>query len=543
MKRIEGETSGMVTEGQPTQRNSQKFLIYIGLPAIASALVLAIVGLFSGALYRTLEVNAYLVWHNLVEFTSATVSVSIFFIGWYSHRETKNQRDLFLGVAFLVVGAVDVMHLLSFPGMPAFVSENSTNKAIDYWITARLVQAAALAGYGFIPTMPSSRRFVRPVSLSAALAFIAVLFYVVTYLPHLIPPMFVAGKGLTSTKIALEYLVIFITAFAIVKITYGIRAGGSYQMMLLTGLTFFIFSELSFTLYASAYDTYNLLGHIFKIGSVTSIFLAIFVSGISQPFYERKKAEDEIRRLNVELEQRVVERTAQLEAANKELEAFSYSVSHDLRAPLRSIDGFSQVLLEDYGGKVDEQGRGYLQRVRNATQQMAQLIDDLLKLSRVTRSEMKFEAVDLSALTRRISERLQSGQPERLVEFTVAPGIVVNGDVALLQIVLENLIGNAWKFTAKHPSARIEFGVAQQDGRQAYFVRDDGAGFDMTYADKLFVPFQRLHATAEFPGTGIGLATVQRIIHRHGGRLWAEGEVEKGATFYFTIETQKELTI
>lgn len=230
----------------------------------------------------------------------------------------------------------------------------------------------------------------------------------------------------------------------------------------------------------------------------------------------------------------------ELELANKELEAFSYSVSHDLRAPLRSIDGFSQALLEDYEDKLDEEGRDYLRRVRAASQRMAQLIDDLLNLSRVSRAELRFEEVNLSALAEGIVAELRNAEPERQVEFVVAQDVTAYGDPHLLEVVLENLLRNAWKFTSKHASARIEFGVTEGDGDSAYFVRDNGAGFDMSYAGKLFTPFQRLHAEAEFPGTGIGLATAQRVVHRHGGRVWAEGEVEKGATFYFTLQSQRE---
>ena len=229
----------------------------------------------------------------------------------------------------------------------------------------------------------------------------------------------------------------------------------------------------------------------------------------------------------------------ELEATNRELEAFSYSVSHDLRAPLRSIDGFSQILLEDYSGELDEDGKDYLSRVRTASQRMGRLIDDLLGLSRVTRGSMNRERVNLSALAEEVAEGLREARPERKVEFSAQKGLEVWGDRRLLRVALGNLIGNAWKFTAKEPEARVEFGVDEElsaRGRvPVYYVRDNGAGFEMAYADKLFGAFQRLHGADEFEGTGIGLATVQRIVHRHGGRIWAESELGRGATFYFTL--------
>jgi signal transduction histidine kinase len=251
---------------------------------------------------------------------------------------------------------------------------------------------------------------------------------------------------------------------------------------------------------------------------------------------QQARLHEQVQRHAAALEARVAERTAELAAANQELEAFSYSVSHDLRAPLRSLDGFSQILLEDYADVLDAEGLGSLQRIRGAAQRMAGLIDALLSLSRLTRTDLQWDTVELSAMARAIAADLQRQEPTRQAVFTIADGLTATGDARLLRIVLENLLGNAWKFTARQPVARIAFGaLAPPDGPPVFVVRDNGVGFDMAYAGKLFGAFQRLHHRREFPGTGIGLATVQRIVHRHGGRIWAEGAVGQGAAFYFTL--------
>jgi PAS domain S-box-containing protein len=261
----------------------------------------------------------------------------------------------------------------------------------------------------------------------------------------------------------------------------------------------------------------------------------IGILGTYHDITDRKRAEEELANYQEHLEELVAMRTAELEAVNKELESFSYSVSHDLRSPLRAIDGFSQTLLEEYADKLDPDGQQYLDRVRNAAQRMGVLIDDMLKLSRVTRSEIKREMVDLSALGLQVIEELQKNEPQRQVEVTVMPGMTVIGDRSLLEIVLENLLGNAWKYTGGMDMARIEFGSEILENETVYFVQDNGIGFDMQYANKLFTPFQRLHSSGEFPGTGIGLATVARIIARHNGRIWAEATPDQGACFRFVL--------
>ncbi len=255
----------------------------------------------------------------------------------------------------------------------------------------------------------------------------------------------------------------------------------------------------------------------------------------------RVAADAEIRHLAESLERRVKERTQQLEAAHKEMEAFSYSVSHDLRAPLRSIDGFSRVLMEDCSHQLDEEGRHYLERIHHGARRMGALIDDLLKLSRTSRAELSLMPCDLSGLCRRIAGDLAGRDPQRSVEVSIQPGLMASADPRLMEVALENLLGNAWKFTSRRREARIEIGSGPEQG--LFFIRDNGAGFDMAYADKLFDAFQRLHPVTEFEGTGIGLAIVQRIIHRHGGRVWAEAEPGLGAAFFFTLPGGNELPV
>jgi light-regulated signal transduction histidine kinase (bacteriophytochrome) len=279
------------------------------------------------------------------------------------------------------------------------------------------------------------------------------------------------------------------------------------------------------------------IGFVSQIANHLGVALqhAELMADLQAEIIERKQAEQAVLTLNQGLQKAIVE----LKAVNRELESFSYSVSHDLRAPLRSIDGFSQALLEDCLEQLDVTGQDYLHRIRNATQRMGNLIDDLLNLSQVTRSEMHLEPVNLSSIASNISTELHRSEPERQVEFSIQPGLVDRGDARLLQILLMNLLNNAWKFSSKNPQAQIEFGLLPVETEiPTYFVRDNGTGFDMAFANKLFGPFQRLHSAKEFPGNGIGLATVQRIAHRHGGKVWAEGVLEQGATFYFTLKPE-----
>jgi light-regulated signal transduction histidine kinase (bacteriophytochrome) len=278
-------------------------------------------------------------------------------------------------------------------------------------------------------------------------------------------------------------------------------------------------------------------GFLFVIGS--SLLLYFMLRRYQLRDNEAKQgllaSQAEVQRLNAELEARVANRTQQLEAANRELESFAYAVSHDLRAPLRSLSGFSQILRESSPPGLDEQSKHYLQRIHESSQRMSALIDDLLGLSRITRAEFNPRPVDLSQIVHDAAAVVRERYPGRNVEIEIAPAMNAQGDTRLLRIALENLLDNAWKYTAHENPARISVGVQQTGQELVYFVRDNGVGFDMQYAGKLFAPFQRLHAESEFPGTGIGLVTVQRIVARHGGRVWVEAKPNEGATFYFTL--------
>jgi light-regulated signal transduction histidine kinase (bacteriophytochrome) len=279
-------------------------------------------------------------------------------------------------------------------------------------------------------------------------------------------------------------------------------------------------------------------GWLFVFGSAVLVYVVLkrYERSNKQATQALLESQNEIQRINADLEQRVTARTLQLESANRELEAFAYAVSHDLRAPLRSMSGFSQILQETALDSLDEKSRGYLRRICDSSRRMSVLIEDLLSLSRISRSELVPRSANLSQIAVDAAATIRERYPERAVKLTIESGMMIHGDTRLLRIAMENLLDNAWKYTSTTQHPEIVVGSQSGNGNQVFFIRDNGVGFDMAYSGKLFGPFQRLHAESQFPGTGIGLVTVQRIIARHGGRIWAEAEPDHGATFYFTLD-------
>jgi signal transduction histidine kinase len=473
-------------------------------------------------LYR-ISLDSYLLFHSLAEIFSIVIACGIFMIAWNARRFLDNNYLLFIGIAYLFVGGIDLIHTLAYKGMGVFQGYG-TNPATQLWIAARYMESLSLL---FAPFLLSKKLKVHLLFAVYALATTLLLFSIFQW--KIFPVCFVEGSGLTPFKKVSEYIIsVILLASVFSLLRHREQFDRKVLIWVLCSIMLTIGSELAFTFYINAYGFSNLVGHFFKIMSFYLIYRALIETGLARPY-------NLLFRSLKQREEALQQRTLQLETANSELDAFSYSVSHDLRAPLRTIDGFSLALLEDYAERLDETGKDYLQRIRSGSQNMGQLIDDLLNLSRISRRQIQRKHLDLSALVRDIATKLKQQAPQRQVEITISEGIRVEADPGLLRVGMENLLNNAWKFTGKRDAAKIKFGVDQRDGMPVYFIRDNGVGFDMAYVDKLFGAFQRLHGRAEFPGTGIGLATVRRIIHRHGGRIWAEGEIHKGATFYFTL--------
>jgi signal transduction histidine kinase len=491
--------------------------------------VLIAAGLYASSLY------SYLLFHTLIELFSIVVSLVIFVLAWNTRRVQENHYLLFLGIALLFTGALELLHTLAYKGFGVFPT-HSANLPTQLWIAFRY-----LAAFTFLFAPLFITRKLSITKMLAVYTIVTTLLIGAIFL-DLFPECFIEGKGLTRFKIYSEYVIILMFLSGLGLLIRNRESFDRTVLLLMTGaIVASVLSELSFTQYVSVFGPANMIGHFFLLSSMAAIYKAIVVTGMVEPtrilFRNLKLSEEKISRLNDELGDSIVK----LEAANRELEAFSYSVSHDLRSPLRHISGFAASLAEDCSASLDEQGKDYLARIQRGAEKMNGLIDALLGLSQIARQEINLEYVNLSKIASSILRSLSEAEPGRKVDMNVMESLEAAADLRLIEIVFSNLLGNAWKFTSKTEKARIEFGAMENpslhpsEGWRVYYLKDNGMGFDPEFTGKIFVPFQRLHSVKEFEGTGIGLAIVDRIIRRHGGRVWAEGKVGEGATIFFTL--------
>lgn len=455
----------------------------------------------------------------------------------------RSRAALMLAAGYLFTACMIVPHALTFPGVfsPTGLlgaGPQSTAWLYMFWHGAFPLAVIAYARLRSREKViaPASARALRPIVLTVAGVLIAAIGLTAlatvgsAVLPDIMSGSRTGSYFIVSTAWVLSFAALLVLSFR--------KERSVLDLWLTVVMCAWVFDiGLSAIFNTGRFDLGFYAGRAYGLLAATFV-LAVLLFETGALYAELTRlfaAEQEERRREAEQGRRLLETSLALEAANQELEAFSYSVAHDLRAPLRAVNGFSEILLEDYHHKLDEEGRRCLRDIQESAQTMSRLIDDLLSLARISRAELRRQRVDLSEIARSVAARLHNSQPERKVEFAIAEGLGDEGDAGLLSIAIENLIGNAWKYSSKRPQARIEVGMMPPNGRSIYFVRDNGAGFDMAYYPKLFGVFQRLHSTREFEGTGIGLATVQRIIRRHGGRIWAEAAVDHGATFFFTL--------
>jgi signal transduction histidine kinase len=496
----------------------------------------------------------------VVEVSRAALCFFIFGVRWMTREFRADSRTLFISSVFLALGILTVARLLTFPGMPLagnyselvkspyFGTYSNFSESLYYDAFIRLSLAGLLlVGALMSPDRPVKRSSMKfyPIGL---VAFAAVGIFIVSAV-DVLPRLYIQGEGMTTLDGEIDIIAVALSFIS--ALTFAFLASRSRETsyaIVSIGLLLLTEAQIASYKIVGPLDAFFLASRIMSLAAYFIIFMGVVKPSLVRPYLnlEASKRDLDVAAENLatlsrsimerrDAEERIMALNADLQLSNKELESFCYSVSHDLRAPLRTIDGFSRFLMEEEGSKLSEQGRQYVARMRNGCLRMGAIIEDLLKLSRVAREEFVKKEFDITALAIAVADEIGVLNPHRNLEFVACGPEIVDGDEGKIRIALENLLNNAWKFTSKTDHARVEFGVKTLDGDRVFFVKDNGAGFDMRYYSKMFRPFERLHTEAEFPGIGVGLATVQRVVERHGGRIWAEGKVSEGATFFFTL--------
>lgn len=505
----------------------------VGLTIFAAALT---------ALFFLSRIN-YLLFHTLVETFSVIVACGIFMIAWNSRRFHQNGFFLFLGVSSVFVAGCDFLHMLAYKNMGVFPGA-AADLPTQLWIAARYLGVSSLLAAPFF-----LRRQIHPAALFGVYLFLTGILLGSVF-GGIFPECFREGTGLTPFKIGSEYLICVLLAGSLYLLHKNRHYFAADVLRLLSlAIGAFILAELSFTLYTDVFGFSNMAGHLFKIAGFYLIYRGVIETGLSRPFdllfRDLKQSEEMLHRQSAELEEanieleaangQLVTTVAELETANADLEAFNYSVSHDLRGPLTVISCQCQIVQQLYAGRVDPEVLEFLDTIHDQTMRMGNMIKTLLNFSQLNKIEVQRQRIDMSDVARLVAEDLKDRDPARCIRFDITPGLAVDADPDLLRILLENLLGNAWKYTGKAALAQVEMSRIDHNDEPAYFIRDNGTGFDPTRANELFAPFKRLHDKEEFEGTGIGLATAKRIVERHGGRIWAESAPGQGATFYFSL--------
>lgn len=474
--------------------------------------------------------------HTLLETASIVVSMLVFSIGWHTFSREPGSRVALVCSLFLGVAILDFVHMLNFQDMPALNTPTGAGKAIPFFLAARLLAAIALLMIAFSPWEGRSSLSARPAWFLSSVAFALAVSWFGLSSTALRDFFFVPGAGLTGWKIASEYVVIVLNLAAAAGFLLGARkVAGQPRAALFAAASIAALSELCFTLYLAPTDEANGLGHVFKVYAYFLLYRALYLHLVSLPYARLAQARDEILQLNASLEARVADRTEQLAAANQRLEQFSWTVAHDLRSPLSVVTNMSAVLERRSEPFPDPRDRKAVERIRVNAWRMKEMIESLLALAQSSRAELARDWFDLAAVSAGIVENLRSADPDRKAEVQIQSPLRARGDRKLLANVMENLLGNAWKYSAGRPCTQITVGLEATARGQACFVRDNGVGFDMGEADRLFDAFRRVGDKQAFEGHGIGLASVRKIVELHGGKVWAQSSPGQGATFYFTL--------